>query len=186
MILRTAYVRFYRAFNLDYLRKRHPDAKLDPWDQMDDGTFYPYVGLEVDPEFTVVVGANESGKSQLLQAIECAPGTTQPTPTGFCRYSTYFTVAEAMRIPHFGLHFEDVTPEEANAISRILNSDDAANISSSRIFRTSTDNVVLYVDHQANVVDDPQAFDDIMLQNETEFGKHSPRGCSRSRQGGHI
>ena len=25
-----------------------------------------------------------------------------------------------------------------------------------------------------------------MLQNETEFGKHSPRGCSRSRQGGHI
>ena len=26
----------------------------------------------------------------------------------------------------------------------------------------------------------------IMSQNETEFGYHSPRGCSRSRQGGHI
>ena len=66
MILRTAYVRFYRAFNLNYLRKRHSDAKLDPWDQMDDGTFYPYVRLEVDPEFTAVVGANESGKSPTL------------------------------------------------------------------------------------------------------------------------
>ena len=186
MILRTAYVRFYRAFIFDYLRKRHPDAKLDPWDQMDDGSFYPYVRLEIEPEFTAVVGANESGKSQLLQAIECAPGTTQPTPADFCRYSTYFTVAEAMRIPHFGLHSEDVTPEEANAISGILNTDDAANISSFRSFRTSTDNVVFYVDHQANVVDDPQAFDDMMLQNETEFGKNSPRGCSRSRQGGHI
>ena len=126
------------------------------------------------------------GRVQLLQAIECALGTTQPTPADFCRYSTYFTVAEAMRIPHFGLHSEDVTPEEANAISGILNTDDAANISSFRSFRTSTDNVVFYVDHQANVVDDPQAFDDMMLQNETEFGNNSPRGCSRSRQGGHI
>ena len=70
-----------------------------------------------------------------------------------------------MRIPHFGLHSEDATPEGANAMSRILNSDDAANISSFRIFRTSTDNVVVYVDHQAKVVDDPQAFDD---RNVTE------------------
>ena len=62
MILRTAYVRFYRAFNFDYLRKRHPEAKSkpDPWDQMEDGTFYPYVRLDIDPKLTAVVGANES------------------------------------------------------------------------------------------------------------------------------
>ena len=27
MLLKTAYVRFFRAFNYDYLRKSHPDYK---------------------------------------------------------------------------------------------------------------------------------------------------------------
>ncbi len=74
MILRTAYVRFFRTFNYDYLRKRHPEANPHPWDLMNDDTFYPYVTLDVDPEFTAVVGANESGKSQLLLAVESALG----------------------------------------------------------------------------------------------------------------
>lgn len=162
MILRTAYVRFYRAFNFDYLRKRHPDANPDPWDRMDDGTFYPYIRLEVDPEFTAVVGANESGKSQLLQAIECALGLTEPTPADFCRYSTYFTVAEAMRIPHFGLHFEEVTSDESNAILGILSLDDTVDMSSFRIFRTGINKTVLYVDNQAYEMDDSKAFDNLL------------------------
>ena len=43
MILRAIYVRFYRAFNSDYLRKQHPEAKPNDWDIMDDGVFYPYI-----------------------------------------------------------------------------------------------------------------------------------------------
>ena len=109
MLLRTAYVRFYRAFNYDYLRKRHRDYHPNPWDKMEDGTFYPYISIDIDPKLTCVVGANESGKSQLLQAIECALGKAATDPADFCRYSTYFTVSEVMRHPHFGLHFDTLT-----------------------------------------------------------------------------
>ena len=154
MILRTAYVRFYRAFNFDYLRKQHPDAQPDPWDQMEDDTFYPYVSLDIDPELTAIVGANESGKSQFLQAIECALGNECPTPADFCRYSDYFTVSEAMKIPHFGLHFEDVTSDEAEEISELIESPDDLNISSFRVFRTSADSATLYTDDQHYEIND--------------------------------
>ena len=58
MILRTAYVRFYRAFNFDYLRESRRDATPDPWDTMESDTFYPYISLDVEPAITAVVGAN--------------------------------------------------------------------------------------------------------------------------------
>ena len=162
MILRTAYVRFYRAFNFDYLRKRHPEAKPDPWDQMEDGTFYPYVRLDIDPELTAVVGANESGKSQILQAIECALGHSDSSPADFCRYSDYFTVAEAMRIPHFGLHFEDVTDGEAQAISKLVGSPDIEDMSSFRVFRTHPSKATLYVGEHKYEVTDLSALRDIL------------------------
>ncbi|MXZ02264.1 MAG: OLD family endonuclease, partial [Chloroflexi bacterium] len=139
MILRNAYVRFYRTFNYDYLRKRHYNAKPDPWDQMEDGTFYPYVRLPVDREFTAVVGANESGKSQLLLAVECALGMSQPTPADFCRHSSYFTVAESMRIPHFGLQFDELSADETESVCTALSLEDPENLSSFRIFRTGPD-----------------------------------------------
>lgn len=158
MILRTAYVRFYRAFNFDYLRKQHLDAQPKPWDLMEDGTFYPYVSLDIDSELTAIVGANESGKSQFLEAIECALGSKCPRPADFCRYSDYFTVSKTMRIPHFGLHFEEVTPEETKTISELISPSDASNISSTissfRVFRTSADSATLYIDDQSYEIKD--------------------------------
>ncbi|MCY3505632.1 MAG: AAA family ATPase [Chloroflexi bacterium] len=162
MILRTAYVRFYRAFNYDYLRKRHPEAKPAPWDSMEDGTFYPYVSLDIDPELTAVVGANESGKSQLLQAIECALGEDQPEPADFCRYSVYFTVAEAMRLPHFGLHFDDLTEHEVEVISSVIGSSDLASGGSFRLFRTKPDAVTIYVGEQPFEISDASALEGIL------------------------
>ena len=38
----------------------------DDWDTLDDGTLYPYATLDIDSELTAIVGANESGKNQLL------------------------------------------------------------------------------------------------------------------------
>ena len=107
MNLRAIYVRFYRAFNFDYLRKQHPKATPNDWDIMDDGAFYPYIHLDIDSELTAIVGANESGKSQLLQAVEYALGIGNPTPGDFCRYSDFFTVAEAMRIRRAAGHCSD-------------------------------------------------------------------------------
>ncbi|MCY3923794.1 MAG: AAA family ATPase [Chloroflexi bacterium] len=146
MLLRTAYVRFYRAFNYDYLRKSHPSAKPNPWDLMEDGSFYPYIKIEIDPELTCIVGANESGKSQLLNAIEAALGTLPLEPADFCRYSDYFTVAEEMRLPHFGLHFDDLRPEEAEKVSQLKQGWNAADISSIRVFRTKPNKISIYLD----------------------------------------
>lgn len=69
MILRTAYVRFYRSFNFDYLRKRHPEAQPQAWDKMDDGTFEPYISIDIDKELTCIVGANESGKYESQDVV---------------------------------------------------------------------------------------------------------------------
>ena len=151
MNLRTVYVRFYRAFNFDYLRKQHPDAAPDPWDILDDDTFYPYVSLDIDRDLTAIVGANESGKSQLLQAVEYALGKKNPAPGDFCRYSDLFTVSQTMRIPHFGLHFDNLTAEEAQTISEVVDSTNSA-ISSFRIFRTLADRVTLYIDDEVHEV----------------------------------
>ena len=162
MLLRTAYVRFYRAFNYDYLRKRHRDYDPDPWDKMEDGSFYPYISIDIDPELTCVVGANESGKSQLLQAIECALGTNSTDPADFCRYSTYFTVSEAMRHPHFGLHFDTLTDDDTGAIVKLLDLPDDTKISSFRIFRTQPHAVSIYANNQEYKLQNDQSFEDIL------------------------
>ena len=160
--LRTVYVRFYRAFNFDYLRKRHSDVKPDPWDYMEDGTFYPYVKLDIDPELTAIVGANESGKSQLLQAVEYALGRGDPAPGDFCRYSDFFTVAKAMSVPHFGLHFEDLTQKEAEEVTRLVQLSGAADVSSFRVFRTSVGKATLYIGDQPYEIDELESLDGIL------------------------
>lgn len=145
MLIKAAYVRFYRAFNYDYLRKSRPNVKRRPWDLMEDGSFYPYIKIDIDPELTCVVGANESGKSQLLNAIEAALGAVPLEPADFCRYSDYFTVAEEMRLPHFGLHFDSLTSEEADRLSQLVAQADPADISSFWIFRTAQNKLSVYL-----------------------------------------
>lgn len=163
MLLRTAYVRFYRSFNFDYLRKRHPGAQPKPWDEMDDGTFEPYISIVIDKELTCVVGANESGKSQLLKAIECALGAAEPGTADFCRYSRYFTVADAMRVPHFGLHFVDLSPDESEAIKSIAKLADGTDVSTFRIFRERADQARLHLDDGSiHELDDLSALADLL------------------------
>ena len=48
------------------------DAVGDPWDFVEEPkSFYPFVRIPMESGITCVVGANESGKSQLLTAIKC-------------------------------------------------------------------------------------------------------------------
>ena len=99
MRLHTVYTRFYRAFNFDYLRASNPDSSTDAWDATHDERVRPYIPVNIDAEMTCIVGANESGKSQLLDAIEFAAGTREPDDADFCRYSDYFTVTTAPQQP---------------------------------------------------------------------------------------
>ena len=44
MFISAVYVRFFRSFNFDYLRKAHRDFAPDPWDVLESGGLqYPFV-----------------------------------------------------------------------------------------------------------------------------------------------
>ena len=116
---------------------------------MHDDTFYPYIRLELEPGVTAIVGANESGKSQFLDAIECALGYKTPTPADFCRYSDYFTVAETMRTPNFGLRFQDLTLGDSDIVSEITGQSYDTPPESLYVFHEHEATVTLYVNGEA-------------------------------------
>ncbi|GIG39366.1 AAA family ATPase [Cellulomonas phragmiteti] len=85
------YVRFFRSFNFDYERKAHRGAREAPWERTELG-WYPYVRMDVDPRITAVVGANESGKSHLLDAVQRLLTDQVVDRQDFCRYSDLYSV----------------------------------------------------------------------------------------------
>lgn len=112
MRLKTVFVRFYKSFNFDYLRKFDPketDSKK-PW-EMIDKKWYPYVEIPINPKVTAVVGANESGKSHLLTAIEKGIVGKDDKDKGierqdFCRYSEFFSAKRGeLKYPDFGFEW---------------------------------------------------------------------------------
>lgn len=109
------YVRFFKSFNFDYIRKSTPNSTPQPWEMFDQG-WYPHVRVSLEDEITTVVGANESGKSQLLDAIEYSLFAKKPERKHFCRYSEFFSVeAGKLYFPEFGMKFfcQDETEVEA-------------------------------------------------------------------------
>jgi predicted ATP-dependent endonuclease of OLD family len=124
MRLKSVFVRFYKSFNYDYLRKIKADqVDQKPWEFLRD-QFYPYVEVPIDQKITTIVGANESGKSHLLTAIEKGlTGISEHSKSGpeitrkdFCRYSHFFnsTVGEP-QLPDFGFEWVDI----GNALEQV-------------------------------------------------------------------
>jgi predicted ATPase len=106
MRLTRLYVRFYKSFNYDYERKFSGTAGPEPWEHLGDA-WYPFVRIELEPTITTVVGANESGKSHLLDAIEKVITGQGIEMADFCRYSHFFSVERGQRrSPDFGCEFE--------------------------------------------------------------------------------
>jgi predicted ATPase len=140
MKLKTLYVRFYKSFNYDYLRKSHPKAEPDPWDILpgDDALFYPFVRIPLEPGITTVVGANESGKSQLLTAIKCLLTGSGIAERDFCRYSEFFTVGETMLVPEFGGEFCDLDDAEVGVIRTLAGLDPEQPVDSFCFFRANS------------------------------------------------
>ena len=134
MRLDCVYARFYKSFNYDSVRKSHPEAKADPWDLID-GDFFPYVAIPIDSRITAVVGANESGKSHLLSAIEKAITAKDIRQRDLCRYSPFFSVERGRTSwPHLGLRWSSPTDVEVAAI-RAAAPDSPADIPSFLMFR---------------------------------------------------
>jgi predicted ATP-dependent endonuclease of OLD family len=117
MRLKSVFVRFYKSFNYDYLRKIKADSvDRKPWESVNN-QFYPYVEVPIDRKITTIVGANESGKSHLLTAIEKGlKGKSEHTKSGpeitrkdFCRYSHFFnSTVGGPSLPDFGFEWVDI------------------------------------------------------------------------------
>lgn len=134
--MKTLYVRFFRSFNYDYLRKSDLRSVPDPWDLIgDENRFYPFVRIPMERDITTVVGANESGKSQLLTAIRCLLTGEDITAEDFCRYSDLFVVDKEMSLPEFGAEFDDLSPEEAQWVRKVGKIDEDQPVSSFCFFR---------------------------------------------------
>lgn len=115
MWMRHIWIRFYKSFNYDYELKAHPDAKERGWEMTVDG-WRPHVGVPLEPDITAVVGANESGKSHLLDAIAIVLTGEGLQQTDFCRYSSLFSVETGKRgYPEVGATFE-LAPSETNVL----------------------------------------------------------------------
>ena len=96
MYLKNVYIRFYKSFNFDYLRKFNPrTTDRFPWENLD-RMWYPYVRIPIDEKITTVVGENESGKTHLLTAIEKGIRGQGIEREDFCRYSQFFARIKRM------------------------------------------------------------------------------------------
>ncbi|QFS47997.1 AAA family ATPase [Nostoc sphaeroides] len=161
MLLTTVYIRFYKSFNYDYLKKyeteiNQVESVSKPWELIDD-MWYPYVEIPIDDRVTTVVGANESGKSHLLSAIEKAIlgkdfGSKEPEGREirrdeFCRYSNFFTVkAGKLKFPSFGLKWENLNDKEQANIRSLCNKiRDDNDFKEFYLFRINKDDLVIYL-----------------------------------------
>jgi predicted ATP-dependent endonuclease of OLD family len=146
MFISAVYIRFFRSFNFDYLRKAHRDFAPEPWDVLEpDGLQYPFVRVPLQRDVTTVVGANESGKSQLLSAIKHALTGKGIERGDFCRYSQFFAVNKTMAFPDFGLEFKQLNPADTEVLGKACEAefDDAAEGFS--MFRIGGMDPVVYV-----------------------------------------
>ena len=114
------YVRFFRSFNYDYERKAHPDARPLNWEKIGEAWF-PFIRIDLDEVVTAVVGANESGKSHLIDAIQRALTGEDIHRSDFCRYSSLFSVELGeLRVPEFGVQLTVDTEEERGALTKAI------------------------------------------------------------------
>jgi predicted ATPase len=123
MRLTKVFVRFYKSFNFDYERKFARTSSPDPWELLD-GAWYPYVRMDLESAVTTIVGANESGKSHLLDAIEKLITGDGIDRSDFCRYSRFFSVQQGeRRSPDFGGEFEVLDATDVEQVKKHLGLD---------------------------------------------------------------
>lgn len=145
MRLNAVYARFYRSLNYDFVRASGDDYVPDPWDSTAFGD-YPFVRIRLRPGITTVVGANESGKSQVLRAIEAALTGDGFDRSDFCRYSRFFGVDGQVILPEFGAVYDDVSSDDAKEIRKMSGLTAPEGIERVAIFRmNSTPRVRVYV-----------------------------------------
>jgi len=119
----------------------------EPWDTAPDSDlFYPFVRVDMERGITTVVGANESGKSQLISAVKCLLTGDGIKPNDFCRYSEFLKVDSKMLLPEFGAEFGNLTEADIKVVRSLAKLDPDPEISSFWFFRLNS-GPILYVKH---------------------------------------
>ncbi|GIM98055.1 AAA family ATPase [Paractinoplanes toevensis] len=134
MRLHSIYARFYRSLNYDFIRASGDDYSPDPWDATPEGE-YPFVRIRLRPDITTVVGGNESGKTQVLRAVEAALTGSGYDRSDFCRYSRFFGVDKTVTKPEFGAVFTDVTSDEVKIVEQMSSLSGLSDVDRIAIFR---------------------------------------------------
>lgn len=163
MKLSTVFVRFYKSFNFDFIRRVKSiseEENIQPmqWEFIGD-KFFPHVRIPIDSQITTVVGANESGKSHLLSAIEKGiygdSGKFSIEEEDFCRYSHFFESVEddVPRYPDFGFEWTDLTEQEQSYLKQICPTSDGEtelNYKHFYFFRTKAETVFYIPELKSN------------------------------------
>ncbi|MEG5067401.1 AAA family ATPase [Microcoleus sp. B3-A4] len=119
--------------------------KPKPWELIKNA-FYPYIEVPIEPKITTIVGANESGKSHLLTAIEKALFVKNIERSDFCRYSPLFTVKKnELKYPDFGSEWSGISKSEEVSLREIIEIPDKLILERFLIFRNNVDNLTLYL-----------------------------------------
>lgn len=135
MRLETIYTRFFRSLNYDYIRRFSDGYAADPWDEAPSGDLYPFVKLRLEKDITTVVGGNESGKSQMVEAVIAALTGEGYEKSDFCRYSDFFSVDGKIELPEFGAVFADVSDDDLRVIEEMTTLSELASIERVALFR---------------------------------------------------
>jgi len=145
MRLSTVYARFYKSFNFDRIRKAKPGGSPRGDWELYRGQWFPYIEVRIDERLTTVVGANESGKSHLLSAIERAVSGEGFARRDLCRYCEFFGVtAEQASWPHLGVAWSGVMPDEWDAIRSTIGSTAPA-VAEFMMFREGPDVLTVWI-----------------------------------------
>ena len=146
MRLETIYARFFRSLNYDYIRRFSDGYTPDPWDETPSGTLYPFVKLRLEKDITTVVGGNESGKSQMVDAIIAALTGEGYERSDFCRYSAFFSVDDELVRPEFGAVFADISDDDIGEIEKMTAFSELVSVERVALFRMNeTPKLRMYV-----------------------------------------
>jgi predicted ATPase len=135
MKLTRVLLRWYKSFHLNYRGSmdRGETTGYRPWNTMlappsAPGEEFPFIEIPVEPDITTIVGANESGKSHLLNAIskvitgfDISRGKAFAR-TDLCHYAGIRT-RNVDAWPNIGLQFQLENETEAQSIASLLGND---------------------------------------------------------------
>lgn len=181
MKLTTVYARFFRSLNFDFIRRSSSLYVPDPWDEAPGGGgFYPFVKIALDPSVTTIVGANESGKSQVLEAIELGLTGEKIIPRDFCRYSPFFLQDRELLLPEFGLKFSQLTDGDVAAINEACGRGTTTEVPDEiAIFRmNATPKLRMYIRHgdewSVRLIKKPTALSDLHMPRIYKIDARTP------------